>query len=240
MRIKEYMMYLTKNQYSKNTIKTYESVLKIYRNEFIHISRIKNKLKLYFKTPNTAWTHYNILCSYMKWAKDKRLEVMKEIKLPRIPKKYMVVFKKEFLEKKTKINDGDNDELKQKKVTIQFLFETGIRASELYTIQKIDKKTITIIGKGNKIRQVFHNHETTSKLINFTHTTKTLRLWVKEILGSEFTPHSIRRSHATHMLLSGANPKMVMMQLGHEKIETTFRYLNLSIEDNWKIYNKSF
>ena len=49
-----------------------------------------------------------------------------------------------------------------------------------------------------------------------------MRLWTKEVLGSKFTPHSIRRSHATHMLLSGANPKTVMMQLGHSKVETTY------------------
>jgi integrase/recombinase XerD len=59
-------------------------------------------------------------------------------------------------------------------------------------------------------------------------------------LGKQYTPHSIRRSHATHMLLNGANPKMVMMQLGHTKVETTFRYLQLSIERNRKIYDKYY
>jgi integrase/recombinase XerD len=59
-------------------------------------------------------------------------------------------------------------------------------------------------------------------------------------LGVEYTPHSIRRSHATHLLNNGASPKMVMMQLGHEKIETTFKYLQLSISENQKTYNKYF
>jgi integrase/recombinase XerD len=38
------------------------------------------------------------------------------------------------------------------------------------------------------------------------------------------------------MLLKGANPKMVMLQMGHTSIETTFRYLNLSKEKNENIY----
>jgi integrase/recombinase XerD len=42
------------------------------------------------------------------------------------------------------------------------------------------------------------------------------------------------------MLLKGANPKMVMMQLGHSKVETTFRYLQLSIEENKKIYDRYY
>jgi integrase/recombinase XerD len=42
------------------------------------------------------------------------------------------------------------------------------------------------------------------------------------------------------MLLKGAIPKMVMMQLGHTKVETTFRYLQLSIDQNKKLYDKYF
>lgn len=160
--------------------------------------------------------------------------------MPPIPKKYMPVFNKKFLEKKTQVDLTDCAETQKKKILIKFLFETGIRASELKNIQQINKDTILVKGKGFKIREIFHNYQTTSLLKTFTHTTKTLRLWVKSILGKEFTPHSIRRSHATHMLLKGANPKMVMMQLGHEKLETTFRYLQLCKKTNRKIYQKYF
>ncbi|WP_158500006.1 tyrosine-type recombinase/integrase [Spiroplasma sabaudiense] len=164
---------------------------------------------------------------------------MKQFKMPKIPKVYRTVFKKDFLLEKTNINNGDSKKLIQKKMVIKFLFETGIRAEELKNIIKINPRTITVLGKGNKLREIFHCNETTINLNEFTFTTKTLRIWVKEILGKEFTPHSIRRSHATHLLTNGASPKMVMLQLGHEKIETTFRYLNLSIEDNWTIYSNS-
>ncbi len=59
-------------------------------------------------------------------------------------------------------------------------------------------------------------------------------------LGNEYSPHSIRRSFATHMLMNGASPKMVQLQLGHAKIETTFTYLNLSLDDNHSIYKQYF
>jgi integrase/recombinase XerD len=74
----------------------------------------------------------------------------------------------------------------------------------------------------------------------FNRSTRILRLWVREVLGDQYTPHSIRRSHATHMLLKGANPKVVMLQLGHSKVETTFRYLQLSKTKNMKIYDKFY
>ena len=238
--MKEYINYLKRNKYSENTITTYKSILGIYKDDLKDIRLIKKRLVYYFKSPNTVWTHYNVISSYLKWSKDKRIELLKEMKLPRIPKKFMVVFNKKYLLSKTEIKDMDNLEKINKKMIIRFLFETGLRACELKQIISINKKTITLIGKGNKIREVFHNFETTNKIKTKDVTTKTIRLWTKEILGKKYTPHSIRRSHATHFLLKGANPKMVMMQLGHEKVETTFRYLQLSIDQNKKIYDKFY
>jgi len=98
------------------------------------------------------------------------------MKLPRIPKKFMVVFNKKYLLSKTEIKDMDNLEKINKKMIIRFLFETGLRACELKQIISINKKTITLIGKGNKIREVFHNFETTNKIKTKDVTTKTIRL----------------------------------------------------------------
>lgn len=240
MKIKKYLAYLKRNNYSKNTISTYKSVLTTYENELEDIRMVKKKLKTYFKNPNTCWTHYNIISSYYTHYNDKRNLSLKEIRLPQIPKKYFKVFTKSFLYKKTEIKQDDDKQTIQKKLLVRFLFETGIRAEELKNILNINKETLIVKGKGNKQREVFHNNETTSQLNNFSETTKTLRIWVKQILGKSFTPHSIRRSHATHLLTSGANPKMVMQQLGHEKLETTFRYLQLSMKENKKIYTKYF
>ena len=110
-------------------------------------------------------------------------------------------------------------------MVVRFLFETGLRASELQNIIEIKRETIILKGKGDKIREVFHNNETTILIDGFEFTTKTLRIWVKQVLGDIYTPHSIRRSHATHMLLRGADPKSVMMQLGHSKVKTTYKYI---------------
>ncbi|AOG60384.1 integrase/recombinase XerD [Spiroplasma helicoides] len=240
MKIKSFKLFLEKNNYSNNTIVTYINILSLYKNDFKNIVKIKNKILNRYKNANTIHTHFNVICSYMKWASDKRIDILKQIKLPKIPVVYMNVFTKKYLLKKTKLKKGDSETCKYKKNLVKFLFETGIRANELFNIIEIKSKTLKILGKGNKVREIFHNYETTKSIKEFIYTTKTLRLWVKEILGEKFTPHSIRRSMATHLLLNGASPKMVMTQLGHEKVETTYRYLNLSLEDNWKIYNEYF
>jgi integrase/recombinase XerD len=99
---------------------------------------------------------------------------------------------------------------------------------------------MTIKGKGGKIREIFYKLDTwdliKDKIGNITY--RKISAMTKRVLGKEYAPHSIRRSFATHMLLSGANPKMVMLQMGHTNINTTYRYLNISKEINKDIYNK--
>lgn len=232
--MEKYIKHLKNNNYSINTIKTYKSVIKKYEMHIKDIRLIRKKLYLYNDSPNTMWLHYNVLNSYFKFLKDKRYIILKGIKMPQIPMKYMPVFSKVFLYKKTE------DLSIYKNVIVRFLFETGIRAAEINNIIKINKNTLLLKGKGSKIREIFHNYETTKFFNGFSFSQKTLRIWVKEILGKKYTPHSIRRSHATHMLLRGANPKTIMLQLGHKKIETTYKYLQLSKEKNKKIYKKYF
>ncbi len=232
--MEKYILHLKKNNYSKSTIETYKSILNTYKDDLSDIRLIKNKFKYYQKNPSTVSTHYAVIHAYMKFTKDKRISSLEEFILPHRPHKYYKVMTKEYIYQRTE------DTSCNKKAIIRFMFETGIRVSELKSIIRIEEQTLTIKGKGNKIREVFHNKETTYKIKNLNYSSKTIRLWVKEILGSEFTPHSIRRSHATHLLLSGANPKMVMIQLGHSRIETTFRYLHSTKDENMSIYNKHF
>ncbi len=238
--MKEYIKWLKKNNYSNNTIRTYSSVLKKYEELFNDIRLIKKGILKYSSSPNTCILHYNVIMSYMKWSKDKRVECLKALKLPQVPTVYRNIFSKNYLYRKTEISKDDSDLEIKKKMTIRFLFETGIRASELHEIKEVKKKYIIIKGKGNKDRAIFYNKETFDLCYPFNNTTKTLRIWVKEILGEDYSPHSIRRSFATYMLSKGASPKMVQLQLGHCKIETTFSYLNLSITENEKIYSKYF
>lgn len=238
--MQKYINHLKKNKYSENTITTYRNILKIYAKDLHDIRLIKKRLSQYFSNANTAWTHYNVLCSFLYWSKDRRIDSLKEINMPKMTKKFMVVFKKDFLIKKTEISEFDDTQTINKKLLIRFLFETGLRSCEIKNIIEIKKHTIVVIGKGNKKREIFHNPNTTKRVTFSRVTTKTIRIWTKQILGKEYSPHSIRRSHATHMLTRGANPKMVMLQLGHEKVETTFRYLQLSLDENKKIYDKFF
>ena len=242
--MKKFIDLLRRRKLSENTIKTYCSSLKILQLEDCNIKQLRERIFAKKYSVNTQWLHYNVAKNYFEFTKNKSILLkIKMWKMPPIPNVYRKVWSKNFIYKKTELKPNKCLE-NYYRMLIRFLFETGMRVSELENILKVKKTTLLIKGKGNKIREIFYKKQTLSDLsffnnnVIFNKTTKTLRLWIKKILHKDATPHAIRRSFATHMLLKGANPKHVMLQMGHNKIETTFQYLNLSFDLNKNIYNK--
>ncbi len=60
----------------------------------------------------------------------------------------------------------------------------------------------------------------------------------KARLKKKITPHSFRHTVATHLLLKGMPIRHVQLMLGHGKLDTTSRYLQLKIKDLEKAYRK--
>jgi len=58
-------------------------------------------------------------------------------------------------------------------------------------------------------------------------------------LGAELTPHVLRHSCATHMLVNGADIRYVQELLGHRSISSTQRYTALRDEEIREIYDRS-
>jgi hypothetical protein len=51
---KQYLKSIEKNNYSKNTINTYRSILTIHKNDFNDVRNLKSSIKKHFNSPNTA------------------------------------------------------------------------------------------------------------------------------------------------------------------------------------------
>ena len=146
-------------------------------------------------------------------------------------------------------------ELKRDKLVVVTLADTGLRLSELASVQiddlDLDLKTITVWGKGAKQRVVRYGPATDGLLI----------MWLKErpnvgsllgmtsggissmlyrlqnLTGIKCNAHAFRRTFATESVRNGLNVFYVQSLLGHSSLTMTRIYAEqVSSEDAIKAY----
>lgn len=148
------------------------------------------------------------------------------------------------------------------KAIIALLYASGIRLSELISLDRgqIHDGCFTVIGKGNKPRLCFvdkradqyieeylatrtDNHPalfiSTKSVARMTSTNVQLimKSAVKRAgITKHVTPHTLRHSFATDLLLNNTNLRYVQEMLGHSSIQTTQMYTHVVNEDLRKIY----
>lgn len=142
------------------------------------------------------------------------------------------------------------------KVIIQFMYNTGIRVSELINLQiqdiNFENRTVFIHrGKGAKDRvvnlsqelatllQVFIAKRTQGHLFlsnwNKPFTSRAIQKKIKNLakkanLPNWVSPHTLRHTCAVHALQAGVNIQTIRKHLGHSEISTTQIYTEISDE----------
>ena len=139
------------------------------------------------------------------------------------------------------------------------LFGTGIRLGEAVDllISNIGSQTITVKGKGQKVREVYLPQETRKAIndylphrtapegredIGYLFTTKAARKMSYDFFrkicqdvafaaGVKFHPHMARHTYATDLLKRGVSILYVSRLLGHEDLDSTSIYLHPSQAD---------
>ncbi|MBT8387396.1 MAG: tyrosine-type recombinase/integrase [Ignavibacteria bacterium] len=156
----------------------------------------------------------------------------------------------------------------QVKVIFELLYGSALRVSELCNLNRADidleKKTLRVTGKGNKIRIVPIGEKSIETFTNYfikfqikssseplIKTKKGSRIYPRLVhrVVSKYlalvtdikkkSPHVLRHSAATHMLDNGADIMAVKEILGHENLSTTQIYTHVSIERLKTTYKKS-
>jgi site-specific recombinase XerD len=152
------------------------------------------------------------------------------------------------------------------KTLVMVLYYTGMRRAEVIGLTDgnidYDRREMSVIGKGDKERMVKFPPKLVEQLTlykrdylgGFTQpktlfcvghgtpvTTDMVRHAFRKIstdVGFKVTPHTMRRSFATHGLRAGMNISQIQYLLGHTNIETTSHYL--AAQDVNDSYDKSF
>lgn len=152
------------------------------------------------------------------------------------------------------------------KLLLYVLYYTGIRVNELRLMKKQDinlkDRIILIQGKGKKERYVLFNDAVEyyfKKYLEFIPkqeyiftgydtvkplNSRTIESIVKDTaksvgLEKKVTPHMLRHTYATHLLINGMDIKLIQQLLGHESLNTTKIYLNLDMKNIKESYDKA-
>ncbi|MFQ9545966.1 MAG: site-specific tyrosine recombinase/integron integrase [Clostridium sp.] len=152
------------------------------------------------------------------------------------------------------------------KAVLEFFLSTGCRCNEVVNVKIKDidwyKKTLLVIGKGNKQRRIYFNDRCKIVLNKYLKnragnseylfcssrkpygkiTNRGLEIIVKKIgektkVGIHLHPHLFRHTFATKALNQGIPIEIVQILLGHSKIETTQIYAKVR-ENNIEYFYK--
>ncbi|MDJ0357078.1 tyrosine recombinase XerC [Paenarthrobacter sp. PH39-S1] len=146
---------------------------------------------------------------------------------------------------------------------MELLYATGVRVGELAALDaghlNAERRTLTVIGKGNKERTVpygqpaaraieawlvtgrpaFYTPRSGSALFLGQRGNRIDQRQVRTVVGRLFhalgdtsatSPHALRHSTATHLLDGGADLRAVQEILGHSSLATTQIYTHVSVD----------
>jgi integrase/recombinase XerD len=154
------------------------------------------------------------------------------------------------------------------KALFEFMFSTGCRIGEIVSLEKSrinwSNRSAIVRGKGDKEREVYFNIRCEIWLKRYLDQRQDgdpaifvteryphrmsiaqMRYIIKRIsnrarINKTIHPHQLRHSYATHLLNNGAPLEVIQSLLGHENIETTRIYAQLSGSLRQELYRKYF
>ena len=243
---------------SKETVRAYKQALHAHR------TRLGKELTVRSKNH-----HLTVLRAFLRYLiQEEELEVFAPDSVRRFredQRKVKVMFK-EDLERLLSAPDTSQKMGKRDRAILELFFSTGLRLSELRSLNRQDlnfrTREIRVRGKRGKVRIVFLSDRAVSHLkdyldaradhlsplfinyldraVNELPPGEGFRLSANNIyrivkkyalaagLVSHPSPHTLRHSFATDLLLNGADLRSVQEMLGHKDLSTTQIYTHVT------------
>lgn len=260
---------------SERSIKYYKSTLQkaitILQKPFnqIETEDLRKYLSEYQKINNASRMTIDnvrrILSTFFTWLEDENYILKSPVR--RIHKIKTAKLVKETYSDETLVLLRDNCKTTRDLAIIDMLASTGMRVSELITLNRQDvdfvNRECVVFGKGSKERPVYFDARTKIHLLNYLNERKdnnpalfvsllkphdrlqisgveiTLRKLGRSLNIQKVHPHKFRRTLATQAIDKGMPIEQVQKLLGHQKIDTTMEYAMVD-QQNVKVSHKKY
>lgn len=258
---------------SPNTINDYSLTMRRFK-EFIgpdfvfaqiSASHVRNFLAQMPVSAKTVLNAHVALSSLWTWAVSEGLamdHVVRRVTPPQPEQRLIQPFSRDDVRLLLAAIDRD---AKRNRAILLFLLDTGVRASELTGIKLCDIRgeTVTVLGKGNKEREVPLSEPTLRATLEYLDTRKrtnknsplfavkdggpmnrhTLRRMLDRLgerAGVPDThPHRFRHTFAVNYLRNGGDAISLQKLLGHSTLDMVKRYVFLASGDLTAIHRRA-
>jgi len=271
-------------RYSEHTVISYETDLKQFY-DFYNFSSLESVKKMTVKdirlwinhlseshlTNKSIARKISTIKSFFKWMLKEGLienNIAARIKSPKIEKRLPSFIKESDMNKVgLSLIEAEDFEDKRNLLIFELFYQTGIRLSELISLQKksVQINSIVVLGKRNKQRIVpitnemfqaivAHIREVKEEGIDSDYlfcTKKGQKLYPKLVYRiinfyisnitkmDKRSPHVLRHTFATHMLNNGAGLETLKAILGHSSLSATQVYTHNTFSQLTNIYSQA-
>lgn len=230
----------------------------------VYLSRFEGKPGLSLSRATQAY-HIIAFRSFLKFLikRDVNTLAPEKIELPKSESRSLKFLTTEQVERLLS-SPGISDERQLRdKAILEVLFSTGLRVSELVNLNRdtidFNRREFGVIGKGGRPRVVFLSPRAAKWLKNYTdkrqdqetalfvsHLGRLTVRSVQRLVGKYcrkaklpvmITPHGLRHSYATDLLMGGADIRSVQEMLGHKNIATTQIYTHITNQQLQKVHD---
>lgn len=258
---------------SPNTINDYSLTMRRFK-EFIGpeipiseitVSHVRSFLAQLPVSAKTALNAHVALSSLWTWALTEGVvadHVVRRVEPPKPETRLIIPYNLDDVRRLLAAIDRDAE---RNRAILLFLLDTGVRASELTGIKLCDLRgeTVTVLGKGNKEREVPLSERTLRAVLDYlttrTHTNKNSPLFavkdggpmnrhtlrrLLERLGARANvpdthPHRFRHTFAVNYLRNGGDAISLQNLLGHSTLDMVKRYVLLAAGDLAAIHRRA-
>lgn len=217
--------------------------------------------------PSSLGMRVRVLRAFFRWASEEgycQTNPARKLKEPKLGKR----IPKALSEEDTVVfQEGCKTPLEH--ALVEFMYSTGCRIGEVCRLDQStidwDNHSCIVLGKGNKEREVYFSIKAMIWMKKYLISRKDsdsaffvtqrapyrrlsidmIRYIVKRVAGNSeiqtnIYPHKLRHTFATHLLNNGAPMEGIQTLLGHQKLETTMLYAQLSGPRRKEIYRRYF